>query len=123
MVVRCRTFVLSQRKAAKRSQLRTGSTSGGLGSVNPLPSKGGSGESTRIRPGNLFAKLGAVHAGGERGCESGHLEPFFFSGRPFFCCIVVSSLNPEFNQDRNGRLETQRQKTLRPSRAVLRFSC
>ena len=23
-------------------------------------------------------RLGAVHAGGERSCESGHLEPFFF---------------------------------------------
>ena len=47
---------------------------GGLGSVDPLPSKGGNGESTRIRSGNLFAKLSAVYAGGERSCESGHLD-------------------------------------------------
>jgi hypothetical protein len=49
----------------------------GLGSVNPLPSKGGCGESTRICPRNLFTMLSAEYAGGGRSCESDHLEPIF----------------------------------------------
>jgi hypothetical protein len=69
-------------RASERPPREAGSEqvvrAGGLSSIEPLPSKGGSGESIRTRPGNLFATLGAVHAGGERGCESGHLEPFFF---------------------------------------------
>ena len=32
-------------------------------------------------PRNSTAQLNAVHAGGERGCESGHLEPFCFGAR------------------------------------------
>jgi hypothetical protein len=68
-------------RASERPQREAGSEqvvrAGGLSSIDPLPSKGGNGESIRTRPGNLFAKLGAVHAGGERGCESGHLEPLF----------------------------------------------
>ena len=70
-------------RASERPLRETGSgqevRAGGLASVNPLPLKDGGGEQTRIRSGNLSAKLGAVHAGGERSCESGHLEPFFLS--------------------------------------------
>jgi hypothetical protein len=54
----------------------------GLGSVNPLPSKGGCGESTRICPRNLFAMLSAEYAGGGQRCESDHLEPFLFVNPP-----------------------------------------
>jgi hypothetical protein len=35
-----------------------------------------------MRPALRNAVLSAVHAGGELGCESGHLEPLFF-GRLF----------------------------------------
>jgi len=34
-----------------------------------------------MRPALFIAMLRAVHAGGEQGWESGHLEPFFLGAR------------------------------------------
>ncbi len=44
--------------------------------------KTGSGELKRWRFGVLFAMSSAGHAGAERGCDAGHLEPFLFLSFP-----------------------------------------
>jgi hypothetical protein len=75
--------VTGERKAVTGRRFRSRETGKGCGvpqGVNPGTGKTVNGESMVKRSTLWNAMLNAVHAGGEQGCESGHLEPFLFSG-------------------------------------------
>src|SRR5579885_1121831 len=95
---------------------------GGLGRFDPRLPKGAAGSKQAGRPGVLVAKLDTVHAGGQLGCESSHLEPFLFlrTGPPrssdfpplfrrpsLICGTVIISMQNGGSMEAVGQIETK----------------
>ena len=83
-------IVVGEEKAVTSDRLRSGEAGCGEPGSTDLEAREtelwGSGEAKR--PALLIALLSTVHAGGEQGWKSGHLEPFSFWGR------ILSGLLP-----------------------------